>query len=51
MEECYTQEFGIFSQQLETGVKFSVQVAGKMLDTVNGKVIEACGENSCTSTL
>lgn len=44
------KEIGISHQQLKTGMKFSVRVAGKMLDTVSGKVIEACGENSCTST-
>lgn len=38
------KEFGIFSRKLKTGMKFSVQVTGKMLDTVNGKIIEACGE-------
>lgn len=43
------KEFGISHQQLTTGMKFSVQVTGKMLDTVSGKVIEACGENSSTS--
>lgn len=44
------KEFGISHQQLRTGMKFSVQVTGKMLATVSGKVIEACGEKSCTST-
>lgn len=45
------KEFGISHQQLKTGMKFSEQVTGKMLATVNGKVIgEACGEKSCTST-
>lgn len=31
-------------QQLKTGMKFSVQVTEKVLDTVNGKVIEASAD-------
>lgn len=34
------KEFGISHQQLKTGMKFSVEVTGKMLDTINRKVIE-----------